>query len=123
MLMKKLTDAYDRGDIYTLLSLELEWVKQTKTEVTTKSKEKLKLYNKLLKDQIKDLERDLEMVASDSQYFPIQRFLNNGITGLPGFQALKNEIASDVKQMRKLVNDLESPSAEKMLKELYLRDF
>ncbi len=66
-LMKRLTKAYEESDLVSLLLLESEWLGDAKTM----TEETLVLYNSLLKEQIKDLEREIRSVHLHPRYIDI----------------------------------------------------
>lgn len=66
--MKKLTHAYKSKDIKTLLLLELEWLRTEKSEAQRLSEEKLEFMNEMLSEQVKEAERQAEMVLYEPRY-------------------------------------------------------
>jgi len=58
-LMKKVTVAYDQKDLATLLKLEMEWVHRTSDNLQKLTDEKLKLYNKVLSEQVEELQQEI----------------------------------------------------------------
>lgn len=66
-LMKQLTEAYKKKDLHTMLTLELEWIKKEEN-FSEMSKEKLKIYNELLNEQIADLEADRFDIMHDPRF-------------------------------------------------------
>ena len=71
--MKKLTEAYDNKDLYTLLSLEREWMDPSEDKQNI---DHLKIFNSILKDQIKDLELEIEMISAHPKYIHIQSYID-----------------------------------------------
>jgi hypothetical protein len=70
-LMQKLTEAYKSNDLHTILRLELEWIAGENDNLERLSDEKLAVYNKLLKDQVEDLEKQLYDQLMHPNYRPI----------------------------------------------------
>ena len=62
--MKRLTSAYDNGDLHALLLLEMEWMNRTSGQGKVQSDDQLKIYNSLLKDQIASLEENIISLES-----------------------------------------------------------
>jgi hypothetical protein len=65
-LMKQLTVAKERGDLLTMLQLELSWMQKDK------SPEQLKLYNVTLREQIKDLQAQIQALFLHPRYACLQ---------------------------------------------------
>ena len=68
-LMQQLTTAYHGADLHTLLSMELEWVEGGPAEGPTA--DQLKVYNDVLRDQIRDLEREIHDLPYQPRYCPL----------------------------------------------------
>jgi hypothetical protein len=73
-LMKKLTVAYKKKDLSTLLKLEMEWVTAKCLDVDKMSDEKLQLYISWLKDQVTELEDEIYSLYNHPRYEPIEEF-------------------------------------------------
>jgi len=73
-MMKKLTCAYENNDLHALLSLEMEWMKQSNGEQQIHADEQLKIYNSILKDQIEVLENSIEVVTLHPKYLPLHKY-------------------------------------------------
>ena len=59
-IMKKITIAYNNKDIFTLLKLEMEWIKKEEKNLNNIPTSTIKLYNEILLEQIKELENNIE---------------------------------------------------------------
>ena len=57
-IMKRVTQAYENDDLFELLRLKIE-LQETDTELFTMADEQLKYYNKMLKEQVRELEESL----------------------------------------------------------------
>ncbi|MDX2306349.1 MAG: hypothetical protein NW226_26305 [Microscillaceae bacterium] len=75
-LMKEVTNAYNKNDLYTLLRLQLEYLGNKITKVGSLVDEKLRYYNKLLKDQIQELQ--LQKITQIQKYPELSRFNISG---------------------------------------------
>ena len=75
-LMKKVTVAYDQKDLATLLKLEMEWVNRTADDLQKLTDEKLKLYNKVLSEQVEDLDEELYQLKMNPAYSNVFELLN-----------------------------------------------
>lgn len=87
-LMKNLTTAYERKDLYALLSLQLEWINREGGQKQSNSEEQLKIYNSVLKDQIKELEERIDVTHLDPKYFPIQHYFSDEILRWNSFEVV-----------------------------------
>ena len=61
--MKCLTDAYQKKDLSSLLSMQIDWLEETAQHPDTKSDEVLKRYNKVLKTQLERLEEEFYLLC------------------------------------------------------------
>ena len=73
-LMKRVTGAYQAGDLHTLLSLELEWLQGEGHNVGRLTDAKLAVYNEVLRDQIEELELERTMALNHPRYHVLQKF-------------------------------------------------
>jgi len=80
-LMKRLTIAYNSGDLHSMLSLELEWIHKEEESFAEISMEKLAIYNQVLKEQVQDLEQQKFALLQHPRYYPLRRY---------SFRSLKN---------------------------------
>jgi hypothetical protein len=74
-LMKKVTVAYHNKDLYTMLKLELEVLHSEEQHTDKLSNEKIKAYNELLRNQIEDLELELDTLYQNPRYTPLLAFV------------------------------------------------
>ncbi|MGL4630798.1 MAG: hypothetical protein ACRCVT_06275 [Leadbetterella sp.] len=73
-IMKRITAAYKKDDLYELLNLKIELLGKELSGLTTPDAE-LKYYNKMLREQIKELETSLWQVSQEANHlFPRQRY-------------------------------------------------
>jgi len=75
-LMKRVTVAYDQKDLATLLKLEMEWVHRTSDNLQQLTDEKLKLYNKVLNEQVEDLQQEIFYIKMNPAYVNIFQWLD-----------------------------------------------
>jgi hypothetical protein len=68
VLMQELTVAYRNNDLHTLLRLELEWIQGEEGNLDRMTEEKLAVYNQVLKDQVAELENQLELLPQHPRY-------------------------------------------------------
>lgn len=73
-LMKELTAAYEKNDLHTLLRLEIFWIKKEENNPDKLSDDKLKIYNEALKEQVQELEDEIDVLSEHPRYEPLQKF-------------------------------------------------
>lgn len=73
-LMKQLTTAYEKKDLHTLLTLEIAWIQKEETNHDKLGDEKLKIYNEVLKQQVQELEHEIQALLEHPRYQPLQKF-------------------------------------------------
>ncbi len=71
-LMKELTLAYDKGDLHTLLRLELAWIQKEENNLEKLSDEKLSIYNQALKQQVDEIQEEIYLLLRHPRYQPLQ---------------------------------------------------
>ena len=67
-LMKKVISAYQEGDLHTLLKLEIEIIHKQSENLDHLTNDKLKFINTVLKNQVADLEDELNMLHNSPRY-------------------------------------------------------
>jgi hypothetical protein len=72
--MQRLNTAYAANDLREMLQLEMEWLGEEATNLTTAGDQKLQVYCMVLKEQIADLKRQTHELLFQPQYGPLQRF-------------------------------------------------
>lgn len=106
-LMKKLTVAYEDKDLHTLLVLELEWLNRSEN-TNERTEDQLKIYNSILKEQVKALELEFSIMLRSPKYYAIQQFLQHDV---PFFvlnithKEIKYELGYVEDLLRKLQNE------------------
>lgn len=73
-LMKQLTVAYNNNDLYSLLSLEMEWIHKEEQHTDKLSNEKLAIYNKVLREQVQELEQNKFSMMIDPRFQVLLRY-------------------------------------------------
>lgn len=74
--MKRLTTAYKANDLHELLKLELEWVAREQADASRLTDAKLRIYNDVLKEQVKELEAALSEVAMHPRFAPLRQYVD-----------------------------------------------
>jgi hypothetical protein len=79
-VMQDITAAHTRGDLHALLQLELEWLDAAGSDAARPSREKLRTYTELLKQQATELEAEVQSLRLHPRYAPL---IVDGAFGLP----------------------------------------
>lgn len=82
-MMKQVTVAYERRDLIQLLQLEMQWIKKHDDSLSKMEASTLNVYIQLLKDQVKELEQELDML-----------YVNPAFSAVSIFSHLNTDIAS-----------------------------
>jgi len=117
-LMKQLTVAYEKKDLYALLDLEMAWINSSSSAPKIESQEQLKIYNSILKDQMKALQERIRTLLFHPKYFPIQPFFYDEFTGMAPLLNIHRVMQEDVQNIRQFVQKLQGPQAEQMIKQI-----
>jgi hypothetical protein len=89
-VMKRVTEAYEKDDLYNLLKLQIEYLNHDLSNQEHVTEDKLNYYNKILKEQIKELEAQLYgMRTMPSPNDFIQRLNATGTKGQVDYQFRK----------------------------------
>ena len=115
-LMKQLTVAYENDDMYTLLALELQWINTSNKESNMLQDDNLKIYNAVLKDQVKSLELDIDELSMHPNYRMIYPYLRVGVQSAIGaLHGHRMDIMEDIRQFQEILRDLRSPLAGQVM--------
>lgn len=117
-LMKRLTAAYESNDLHTLLSLEIEWIKKEEGDIARLSDEKLRLYNQILKEQVEQLELEMEMLINHPRYQPLKAYFPPFISPFGWNEAKLKNTLKDYKEIIKEMNATLKGFARNPLKEV-----
>jgi hypothetical protein len=74
-LMKRVTVAYQKKDLHTLLKIELEVLYSEERNIDKLSNEKIKIYNELLREQVEELQMQIDMLPQHPRYAPLLQFV------------------------------------------------
>jgi len=120
-LMKQLTIAREQGDLLTMLQLELNWIQEEGRHPEQLTNEKLNLYNITLKEQVEDLQEQINALFQHPRYELLQGFAkspqgvkfidwksekNNLDNLLQGFQEIIARLSQDTKRAIKVMKDI-----------------
>ena len=119
VIMKQLTVAYENNDLHTLLKLEMEWIQKETNDPAKLSNDKLAIYNEALKEQVMELEMQIDVLDEHPRYIPLQRF-----SGSPS-QLQTYDLLQEKKKMQETIyaiedseTDFKGPNAVKYIKEM-----
>jgi hypothetical protein len=70
-MMQDVTVAYRRGDLHTLLRLELEWIGGAHADTARLTDQKLRAYTEVLKEQASELQVECFSLRSHPRYAPL----------------------------------------------------
>lgn len=110
-LMKKLTSVHEKKDLHALLALEMEWLVNSSGQLQTKSDEQITLYNAMLRDQIKKLEKSIEALSFDAKYYPMYRFLVNESHDLESLTLQCELLQLDIQAVQENLRKLQAQGA------------
>ena len=112
-LMKELTGAYEKNDLHTLLRLEISWIQKEENNPDKLSDEKLKIYNEALKEQVTELEAEINMLVNHPRYQPLQKYAISPymLKNLP-VEKEKREAENMIKEMAESIRILNSGEKE-----------
>jgi hypothetical protein len=88
-MMKQVTVAYENRDLMLLLQLEMQWIKKHDDSLHNMEASTLNVYIQLLKDQVKELELELDMLYVNPAFSAVSVFshLNTNVA----FREIKKE--------------------------------
>jgi len=101
VVMQQLTAAYENEDLHTLLKLELQWIYKESNHLSELSNDKISLYNDVLKEQVEELEFQLEMLPKHPKYMPMQRIAEN-----ENFSGVKIDLLREQKKLIQVIDDI-----------------
>ena len=109
--MQRLNSAYASNDLREMLQLEMEWLGEEATNLSTAGDEKLKVYCMVLKEQIDDLKRRTHYLPDEPQYGPLQRFRDPYFGTLASPVTIKRDLIEELLRHRKMLESLASNDA------------
>jgi hypothetical protein len=115
-LMKKVTAAYQEKDLHTLLKLEIEIIHKQSENLEHLTSEKLTFLNVTLKEQVMELEEELQQIRMNPRYQNIQEFMH--YTERSAFQnidSIASDYAKSQKEVEKDINGLTGENKKKFV--------
>lgn len=115
-LMKTITSAYEAKDLPTLLKLEMQWVYKEAENIDQLSDEKLDVFITMLKDQVKELKDDLEMLKLNPKYHRVAMFSDLSTSfALGEIMHEKEKILRNSTELNSLAEICPKPHAKKKI--------
>lgn len=74
--MKELNQAYETENLHRMLQLEAKWIVREQGNAAHLSGIKLAIYNEVLREQVEELEMDLEDLPMDPRFEPLRRHVD-----------------------------------------------
>jgi hypothetical protein len=101
-LMQRANQAYDKNDLLKLLELQLELEHIDQSTINDISEDRLKHYNKILREQLGELDQEiLHVEAGFRQAYAIDPFIDISP------QTVLRDLANDIAGIRQSIRDLE----------------
>lgn len=118
--MKRVTQAYKQDDFFGLLSLEIELMQGSAHDIGELPDKQLKYYTKMLKDQVQELEMQLDVIQNPPPPFHTMAHLfRDPKQAKASIRRERNMLEQELTMME---NDLSYFSDKKNIRE-YLRDY
>jgi hypothetical protein len=97
-LMKELTAAYDKGDLHTILGLELRWLLNSDGDITKLADTKLAAYTKALKRQSHNTEQEMYSLRNNPRFIELEYLDRNFYMAVSTIKKRVNQKASELKE-------------------------
>lgn len=115
-LMKKVTHAYDKNDLYELLTIQNEWLNSSIEKMPLQSDDELKIYNAILRDQIDELKMHIDMLFMHPKNISIQKFYQFGFDSVDSIKTAVKKLHSFIRNLQEEKPKLKTKQAEKIFK-------
>ncbi|MFN8360594.1 MAG: hypothetical protein U0264_11830 [Candidatus Kapaibacterium sp.] len=97
-LMKRLTAAYEQNDLHTLLHLEIEWSTKEEGKSERLSDDKVRMYNQILEEQVRELELARQTILDQPRYQPLKAYFPPSVAPSGWNEAKLKSTANEYKQ-------------------------
>ncbi len=122
-LMKKVTVAYDQKDLATLLKLEMEWVHRTSENLQKLTDDTLKLYNKVLSEQVDELQQEIFHIKMNPAYVNIFQWLDYSPKyAHASLKEQKEELLHELKNIKKKEKEFQKQPIQKSVLIKYVKE-
>lgn len=102
-IMHRVTEAYEKGDLLALLRLQLEFDRIDQQHLESLADEKLMYYNKMLRQQVQDLEHELD--GQQTQLAALSGKPKQPVVSITGLEIGLNQ---DINTLKKATKELKS---------------
>ncbi|AEI48213.1 J domain-containing protein [Runella slithyformis] len=121
-IMQRVTEAYEKNDVLTLLRLQLELERIDQSHIESLAEAHLNYYNKILREQTKELEEQYEQLQFQALALGGQSaYLVSNPFGLEyAFNQQVNEFKKTVKNLKKDLKDLQYDEVVKTFLKSYI---
>ena len=89
-----------------LLRIELEWIAQAGSEAARLSDAKLVLYNEVLREQVAELEMEVNSVPLHPRFLALQPYVN------PMFGTASMDVAGAARYLRHLIGEVQAANTQ-----------
>lgn len=115
-LMQELTTAYKKGDLHTLLRLELSWIHREEDDLDRLTEAKLKIYIELLHQQVADLSQEVASIPFLPKFAIVGRFANPFTREPEGIETILARLQPYTKSLENAKAALQGPAARTELR-------
>lgn len=120
-IMQQVTSAYQKNDLMQLLRLQIDFERIDQNHLENLGKDQLTYYNKVLRQQIEDIEKEKEdiqqKIASVTGLLP--KHINSLTTAVVKFNGNINEVKAEIKEIKNTLKIWQVPSRLKAFLKTY----
>lgn len=114
-IMQRVTEAYEKNDVLALLRLQLEFERINQSHIESLAEDHLKYYNKILREQTKELEEEYDNLQGKAQMISGQpAYMISNPFGLEF--AFEQQIKDYKKTIKSIKKDLKDFQSDEVLK-------
>ena len=122
--MKELTSAYEANDLFTLLQLERKWGNKANDHKNFYTDEQLKIFNKLLSDQVESLNMQKFEILAHPRFAPLHNFeMSPHSDGAKILSIIKLDYLKHISSLKNQLDRLQGRNGVKAIKELITASF
>jgi hypothetical protein len=120
-IMQRVTAAYQENNLMQLLHLQIDFERIDQTHLENLNKAQLTYYNKVLQQQVEDLELEKEKIQQQISLVTglLPRHINSLTTAIVKFNTNINEVKAEIKEIRKTLTIWKTPSQLKAFLKTY----